>query len=229
MAILEWQNLIFLLPMAAAILYILLMAVGLSWGGGADLDAGHDVHIEVGHDVHFDAGHDAGDATHSAEHGHEGHDSHAGLFGRICGVLGIGKIPISILGMSYCMIWGATGLVLNAWLGTDEIVRIVLYAALAAVIGGRAIAEGLARMMPREESYHTPKAALVGQVGEVLYEVTRTSGAVRLHDPSGNLLDLDCRVQDDTGIKAGTKVVLHEYEPSADIFFVRSQEVVSQP
>jgi hypothetical protein len=222
MAILEWQYLIFELPMLAAILYIVLMTVGFAWGGGGDLDAGHDVHIDVGHDVPGDAGHDvAGAAGHDAESGHGSHGSHVSVLGRVFGLLGVGKVPASILGLSICFLWGAAGLVLNVWLGVEDMLRVILLAALAAVIGARGVAEGLALLLPREESYHTPKAELVGQVGEVLYEVTTTSGTVRLLDPSGNLLDLDCRIQEGAGLKAGTKVVLQEYEPTADVFFVR--------
>jgi hypothetical protein len=221
MAILEWQNLIFALPMLAAILYILMMTVGFVWGGGADLDAGHDVHVDVGHDIAGDAGHDAGDAGHDAEGGHGNHGSQVSLLGRAFGLLGIGKVPTSILLLSVCLIWGAAGLVLNVWLGMETMPRNIMWAALAALVGARGIAEGLAFLLPREESYHTPKEELIGQVGEVLYEVTQTSGAVRLLDPSGNLLDLDCRTQEGTGIKAGTKVVLQGYEPGADVFYIR--------
>jgi hypothetical protein len=222
MALLEWQYLIFVLPMLAAILYILLMSVGFFWGGGADLDAGQDVHVDVGHDVGGDAGHDvAGGAGHDAEGGQGGHGPQVSLLGRGFGLLGMGKVPMSILGLSFCFIWGAAGLLLNVFVGVENMGQVILFAALAAVIGSRALAEGLALLLPREESYHTPKADLVGQVGEVLYEVTRSSGTVRLCDPSGNLLDLDCRIQDGAGIKAGTKVVLQEYEPTSDVFFVR--------
>jgi hypothetical protein len=222
MSLLEWQNLIFALPMLAAILYILLMAVGFFWGGGADLDAGHDVHVDVGHDAPGDVGHDAsGGAGHHADGGRGGHGLQVSLLGRVFGLLGMGKVPLSILWLSVCLIWGAAGLVLNVWLGMEDMPKVILFAALAAVVGARAVAEGLAYLLPREETYHTPKAELVGQVGEVLYEVTRTSGTVRLCDPSGNLLDLDCRIQDGAGLKAGTKVVLQEYEPSADVFIVR--------
>jgi hypothetical protein len=221
MSFLEWQNLIFLLPMAAAIGYILLMTVGFMWGGGGDLDAGHDVHVDVDHDVHVDAGHDAGGGgDHDTEAGHGGHGSQVSLLGRIFSLLGVGKVPLSILVMSLCLIWGGSGLILNAWLGTEDMWQPILYAGLAALIGSRSIAEGLAFLLPREETYHTPKEELVGQTGEVLYEVTKTSGTVRLLDPSGNLLDLDCRIKDGDSIKAGTKVVLQEYEPGADIFFV---------
>ena len=213
MAILEWQNLIFVLPMLAAILYILLMTLGFFWEGSGDVDAGHD--------FPGDGGHDVGDAGHDAEAGTGGHGSHVGLFERAFGLLGIGKVPISIVCLSICLIWGAAGLVLNVILGIETMQQNILFAALAAVVGARAVAEGLALVLPREESYHTPQAELVGQVGEVLYEVTRTSGTVRLLDPSGNLLDLDCRIQEGAGLKAGTKVVLQEYEPTADVFFVR--------
>jgi membrane protein implicated in regulation of membrane protease activity len=136
----------------------------------------------------------------------------------------VGKVPLSILLISICFIWGATGLVLNVLLGTDFMLRVVLCAALAAAVGARLAAECLAMLLPREESYHTPKAELVGLVGEVLYEVTRTSGTVRLRDPSGNLLDLDCRIQDGLSIKAGTQVRLREYDSTADIFFVGKSE-----
>jgi hypothetical protein len=221
MFMLEWQYLIFVLPGVAAIGYILLMAMGVFWSGGADLDAGHDVHADVGHDVSADAGHDVGGGDHDTDGGHGGHGPQVSLLGRAFGLLGVGKVPLSILCLSICLIWGALGMVLNAVLGTDSMRENILFAALGAVVAARAIAEGLAYLMPREESYHTPKAQLVGQVGEVLYEVTRTSGTVRLCDPSGNLLDLDCRIQEGDGIKAGTKVVLQEYEPTADVFFVR--------
>jgi hypothetical protein len=222
MFILEWQYLIFALPMLAAGLYVVLMTVGFAWGGDGDLDAGHDVHVDVGHDVPGDAGHDVtGGGGHDAESGHGGQGPHVNVLGRAFGLLGVGKVPTSISGLSICFIWGATGLLLNVWLGVEDMLRIILLAALAAVIGARGVAEGLALLLPREESYHTPKADLVGQVGEVLYEVTTTSGTVRLRDPSGNLLDLDCRIQDGAGLKAGTKVVLQEYEPTADVFFVR--------
>jgi hypothetical protein len=221
MAILEWQNLIFLLPMFAGLLYVLLMAAGSFWGPGADLDGGHDVHVEVDHDIHADVGHDVhADAGHDADSGHDA-GGHVSFLGRAFSLLGVGKVPLSILALSWCFIWGAAGLILNAVFGLESMHQNILFAALTGLIGARSIAEGLALVLPREESYHTPKAELVGQTGEVLYEVTQSSGTVRLSDPSGNLLDLDCRSQDGAAIKAGVRVVLHKYDPEADIFFVR--------
>ena len=96
----------------------------------------------------------------------------------------------------------------------------IILAALAALVGTRLLAEGLATVLPREESYYTPKEELVGETGEVLYEVTPSSGTVRLLDPSGNLLDLACRTEGEVRLRAGTRVVLEKYDPSADVFLV---------
>ena len=133
----------------------------------------------------------------------------------------MGRVPLSILILSACFLWGAVGLALNVWLGTANMLRVLGLTALAAVVGTRLLAEGLAALMPGEESYHTTREELVGLAGEVLYEVTPTSGTVRLRDPTGNLLDLDCRIHSGDGIKAAQRVVLDEYDPSADVFFVR--------
>jgi hypothetical protein len=213
-ALLEWQNLIFLLPMLAALAYTLLMASGLGFGQHS-IDVDHDVGLDVGHDV------DAG-VEHDVETDHDaGHAGHAGTLTRLLGLFGVGRVPLSILILSACFLWGAVGLALNVWLGTADMLRVLGLTTLAAVVGTRLLAEGLAEIMPGEESYHTTKEELVGLAGEVLYEVTPTSGAVRLRDPTGNLLDLDCRVHSGDGIKAAQRVVLDEYDPSADVFFVR--------
>ncbi len=211
MALLDWQNLIFLLPMLAALAYTLLMASGLGFGEhGVAVD--HDMALGVDHDVNAGAAHDL----------HTGNDGgHSGSLARLLGLFGVGKVPLSILILSACFLWGAVGLALNVWLGTEDMFRVSGLAALAAVVGTRLLAEGLSALMPGEESYHTPKEELVGLVGDVLYEVTPTSGAVRLRDPTGNLLDLDCRIHAGDCVKAAQRVVLDEYDPAADLFYVR--------
>jgi hypothetical protein len=230
MGLLEWQNLIFILPMATAILYVVLMAAGISMGEHGDLDVDHDISfdqdLEVDHDLGIehdvDGGHALGDA-HAPDAAGAAHAHHPHLLGKALSFLGVGRVPLSILMISICLIWGAVGLVLNVVLGTDTMWRVVGFTALAAAVGTRLVAEGLAAVLPGEETYYTPKEQLVGEVGEVLYEVTPTSGTVRLCDSSGNLLDLDCRTWGDERIPAGARVVLQEYNASADWFAVRSQ------
>jgi hypothetical protein len=218
MVFLEWQNLIFLLPLGVAVIYVLLMSVGLSIGD-QDVDVAHDVHLDAGHDVHADAGHDA---DHGAHAGHDGYAHHPSLLGSVLSLLGIGKVPISVVLISFLSLWGGVGLALNSLFGEEAIIKTLAFTALAAVGGTRLLAEGIGRLMPREESYYTPKEDLVGQTGEVLYEVTPTSGTVRLRDPTGNLLDLDCRSWNDEQIPPGTRVDLVEYDQATDVFVVRA-------
>jgi len=220
MALLDWQNLIFLLPMVAALAYTLLMAWGLGFGEHG-IEVAHDVNLDVGHD--FDGGveHDL-DTDHDAGRlGHTGPAASTGALARLLGLFGVGRVPLSILILSACFLWGAVGLALNVWLGTANMLRVSGLAALAAVLGTRLLAEGLAALMPGEESYYSTREELVGLAGEVLYQVTPTSGAVRLRDPTGNLLDLDCRIQSGDCIQPAQRVVLEEYDSAADVFFVR--------
>lgn len=221
MAILEWQNLVFLLPMGAGLLYVVLMASGLALGHG-EMDMDHDVGVDLGHDVAADVDHDVGaDLGHDADAGHAGHIPHLNVLGSVLSLLGVGRVPISILFLSACFLWGASGLLLNAFFGVNAMGRVICLAALATVVGMRLVAEGIAAVMPGEESYHTLKEELVGHQGEVLYTITHTSGAVRIFDPSGNLQDLACRTRQENEIPAGSRVVLDAYDPAADLFYVR--------
>ena len=156
MALLDWQNLIFLLPMLAALAYTLLMAAGLGFGDhGVAVD--HD--LDVGHDFDAGAEHDL-DTDHDASHA--GHAASAGAMASLLGLFGVGRAPLSILILSACVLWGAVGLALNVWLGTANMLRVSGLAALAAVLGTRLLAEGLAALMPSEESYYTTREELVG-------------------------------------------------------------------
>ena len=68
---------------------------------------------------------------------------------------------MSILGLSFCFIWGATGLVLNVWRGAETMPQNILFAALAAVVGARSVAEGLAFLLRRHAA---PALAAHGDV-----------------------------------------------------------------
>ena len=100
MELLQWYNLVFVLPILAAVLYIGLLASGLGSGGEGELDVDHDA--DLGHD--FDAAHAHPEAG-------------AHLLGAVLGLLGVGKVPLSILLMSLFLVWGGAGLVFKAVFG----------------------------------------------------------------------------------------------------------------
>lgn len=228
MQLLDWQYLIFLLPIAFGTMYLLLMAVGMFGGeGDADVSAGHDVGLDhgdvgVGHGdiAHADVSH--GDIGHAhVEHAGAGHGMHAGAFDALLGFFGLGKAPLSILMMSYCFVWGGVGVAGLTLLGEPAVWKAAGIAAVTTVLGTRYLAIGLSKVIPSVESYHTPLAALEGLSGEVLYAITENSGTVRVRDQQQNLRDVPCRIAPgEKSIPAGTKVVLFYYDPKTGMFAV---------
>jgi len=220
MQLLEWQSLIFLLPIVAGALYLILMALGLSWGEhGAGGDLGHDVGLDHGADVDHGA-----DLDHGTDVDH-GVDAHPGALAGIASFLGVGKVPLAILGMSYCFVWGAAGLASLTWLGPQAVWTAVALALAAAVFVTRHLAAGIARLVPSVETYSTPARALVGLRGEVLYEVTDRSGVVRVCDPENTLHDVAGRISaGGAPLGAGTTVVLKRYDAAAGFFYVDVEE-----
>jgi hypothetical protein len=235
MQLLDWQYLIFLLPIGFGTMYLLLMAVGMFGGeDGSDISAGHDIsvdHGEVGVDHgsietgHGDIAH--GDMAHGdlghAEGGSAdaGHDLHPSILDVLLGFLGFGKVPMSILIMSYCFVWGGVGLAVLRLLSERSVGRAAGTAAAASVLVTRYLAIAIAKLVPSMESYHVPLSDLEGLSGEVLYAVTQDSGTVRVRDQRRNLRDVPCRVAPgEKNISAGNKVVLFCFDKKTRTFIV---------
>lgn len=204
---LEWQNLVFILPMAFA---LLLLGVSMLGGDGHGHDGDHDV------------------ASHSHEvdgYGPDGSDT--SIFSRILDVLGVGRVPVSILVFTWCMLFGFTGLVLANYLLAGLLPAIylnVLVSALVAFFLSGVLTSVLARLigklMPRLESYSERKQDFINREAEVRYTITTRSGTVTLTDKYGNLqqlqvyLDGSCKEP----IAPHTKVILISYDPAEDAF-----------
>lgn len=228
MDLLQPWNLPFILPFSGALLYLFLLATGTvptEQDSDADLDADidHDV-ADLDHDVDHGIEHYTGD--HGSLHGDTHHTP--STFSQVLGFLGIGRVPLSIIMMSFCFIWGFTG-----WAGNQlfaDILRFpVLYfwpsAALAlfsAVFGTKLLARGITHVMPSTESYSVSMRELVGKRAEVRYELTEGSGSVFLRDPYGNLLELPCRVkQGEATIPYGSPVILMGYDEREKAYVAR--------
>jgi len=141
--LLEWWNIIYVVPFALALLYLsLFVFTGITFGdtdadmdADADLDADADVDgpIQVeahvvddfggDHDVDQDADHDV---AHDAENNgnlaqrefasHAEHAGHVSGVGQLLSFLGVGKIPLSLALMTLLFVWGIVGFVLNVML-----------------------------------------------------------------------------------------------------------------
>jgi hypothetical protein len=229
MDLLRWWNLIFLLPGVAALLYLILLATG-SVGEG---EAGGDVDLDADADLDLDADLDH-ELTHGIEHvvGEGGHTGGGGQqqpggMLQVLSLFGVGRIPLSLLAMSFCFLWALLG-----WLGNQvfgSVLRtpaLFVWPSLAVALAGslfltRYLAIGLARVMPATESYGVGRRQLVGRLAEARYPISEAAGTAQLYDQFGALQEVPARVRPgEPPIPAGSQVVLWRYDQERETFLV---------
>lgn len=222
---LDWQNLIFLIPIAFGLLMFLGSAFGL--GHGHDADHGHD--SDHGHDGGKEAGKEAGkgskganplDATAAETHGFS-------PIGSFLDLLGVGRVPLTLVLAIAGLTFGGTGYAANiviAGAGADTawfaIVTIpAAFVSMTALTG--VIARGIDRLMPSTESYNVTKHHLVGQVGTLLLPSDATRGLAQVSDRQGNVYNVTCRT-DGAELKSGQEILVLEYAEDKDLYLVQA-------
>jgi hypothetical protein len=141
--------------------------------------------------------------------------------------LGGGEVPLSIVVMLLFFSWGSLGFV------TNQILRPVMprpwmvglcslpLAAVGSVFFTRSIARGVARWLPTNQTYARRKSDLVGSLGEAMFFIDRASGTASVRDRQGDLFQVPCRTFDDgPPIEKGKQVLLVDYNPEQNIFYV---------
>ncbi len=210
-----------------------------------DLDADHDV--DADHDI--DADHDA-DAEHDGEtpglpatvstgtgtslsaatgvpatssHPFEGGSGWS--FGAALEWLGVGRVPLTILVLVLCMLWGFVGFAVNMLLvgvplvGPRPWLVSLPLAAIASVMGTKGLGGVLARYMPTTETYVHSRAALTGRSGVAMFGIDHKFGMAFVRDTTGDAHQVACRVYaDGQPIAKGQRVLLVDYN-SADAFY----------
>lgn len=206
MDLLQWQNLMFLLPLLLAVLYLLVLGLG---GDGHGHDAG--VHHDVG--VHHDA---AGHHDHDAEH-----DAGHGTVAKALSAFGVGKVPLSVLIVTMLVLWGGAGLMCSQSFGIAGVRTSALIAGLAVLCGTPLIAAVVGRFITTK-SFHVHRRALVGSKATAIYGISADSGEARLTDSSGNLRDVAVRVMPGAAdITEGAEIVLVRYDDQKEVFLVQ--------
>jgi membrane protein implicated in regulation of membrane protease activity len=220
MDLLTWWNLIFLLPALAALLYLVLLASGT-------VDTGHDLGADLDADVDVDADADTV-PTHDVEHSLGAEHDHAdSRFGEALGFLGFGRVPLSIILLTFCFLWGFAGWATNTILkGAVDQPAVFVWVSLAvatvvAVFGTRSLARGLARILPSTESYGSSERDLVGRLATVRDQITEHQGRAQLYDAHGTLQEVPVRIKPgETEIPSRTEVLLLSYDRQHGVYYV---------
>ena len=216
MDLLSPWNLIFLLPAFGALLYLLLLATGTVSAELGDVDAGVDLAVDAEAGVGSGIEHAVGD----------GGGSQGGA-ASVLSLLGIGRVPLSLILMTFCFLWGFLGWAGNLVFGglfESEAVAFLPTLALA-LVGAtfltRTLAVTLGRLIPSTETYATSYRELVGSLATVRLAVTDRTGTAQLYDGRGVLHEVPVRVRPgEAPIPSGREVVLWNYDPDDNIFLV---------
>ena len=228
MALLEWWNLIFLLPAFAALLFLLLLALGAlpAEGGPGDIHVEPGLHVEV-HGAHIEIHpHDLPDDI--------GHDSDTDPFRGALSLIGVGRIPLSLVLMSFSFLWGFFGWAANQLFASVlPSPALFIWPSLAVALVGagvftRFLAMRLGRLMPSTESYGASSSELVGRIADVRYALTETSGTVQLYNQYGSIYEVPARVMPgETPIGSGERVVLWRYDSGGGTYFAVQDDIIA--
>lgn len=221
MDIWSWHNLIYYISIA----FGLVVGLGSAFGGhGGDTDG--DADGDVGHDVDGDADHDADaghDASHSIEVAGQVMPRRASVGRLVLRLLGVGKAPIAVLLMTFFLVYGLIGIILNQLLAKTMsnglgLISMSLTFVIALVLT-RFIAGAIHRVMPTFETYSVTSKDLVGRMGTLILPADAKKGTAQVHDHEGNIHQIACRT-DGPAIPKGTSILIVQYVAEGDTYLV---------
>jgi hypothetical protein len=231
--LIAWANAPYTVVLGTVTTFALLSASGiLGLLAGGEHDGGDDVDGDA-HDVDgHEADHDAGDG-HESEHDHDGDDDR-GLGHAMMAHLGIGTLPLSLVGQVYGAIFALTGLVANAHYlpGAPPLVSLAWTAPLALSVGYgvvAALARVLRPIVADEKANATSRAELVGHVGTVIStRVDEAFGEVRFRDKTGHDVRVVVKLAPGHAqAREGDEVVFVEHDDGALLVAPLDEEEVS--
>ena len=201
-----WQNVIFYIPLAVGLLLILGSAFGVH-----DHDAGHD------------AGHAAGHA--GGHNGEAHHDGHGSVFARAFEMLGVGRVPLTVVLMIASLYFGGLGIILNTLLSSAGLAPSFYgpISVASAFVGMVALSGATARLihrhLPTSESYPISRHDFAGCTGALLLPADASSGYAQIKDREGNVHNIRCRTTEGALAK-GTAILVVEYDEDSKVFII---------
>jgi membrane protein implicated in regulation of membrane protease activity len=210
MKLFAWYNLIFYIPLAAGVLLILGVALGVELPHGVDVDA------------HPDMDADGGADGHGADGDQQSHDGHASGQGLLA-LLGFGKAPVLVLIMAMALIFGGTGTIANLFLAsllqTSGVFVFISIAAasMAMVTFTGLIGRVVNRFMPTLETTSVKRKDLVGCTGSLVLAADPKGGLAQI-SKDGDIYQVSCRSSEPLG--RGVPVLVIEYDSDQNVYLV---------
>jgi membrane protein implicated in regulation of membrane protease activity len=223
-SLLAWYNLIFYIALTVGILFALGSALGM---GGDDHDADHDGVPDGGHaDGHTDGNADG--------HGHASPQELGGQASWFSDMLGVGRVPFTIVLMLLFMLFGGVGVmsnvVLSKPLGSPYLffpISAAVALAAAVFLTGR-VARLINRVMPTSESYNVTKNDLVGKVGNVVATAEGDFAVASVKDHEGNVQQISCRTGG-SALAVGQEILVLEYDAGTGQYLVEAYSSEAGP
>lgn len=137
--------------------------------------------------------------------------------------LNFGRVPFSVLGMLLLTTFGAVGILLNGSITGLPAWAYSIAAAPAAIGVTKLVGGGIARLLPRDESYAVTREQLIGRRGVVTLGPLDDgpAGSVRVRDEHGDLHTLRARPADPgTVIEKGAEIVVVSASPDSERVFL---------
>lgn len=193
-----------------------------------DLDLDHEVDLD--HDLDHDIDHGA-DLDHEAEADQDvagdhdaAHDGHSyvaahqaeSFLKALLSLLGVGKVPITVLIQSFLIAWAIIGWNANIWLAKAMrvpeafILPSMAISFAGAVVVMRFMATCLSKLMPSSETYAKSPLELLTSTGTAVFRIGPNGGYADVHDETGTLHRVRCRCR--TGVlPRGAHIMLVDY------------------
>ena len=195
--------------------------------GHVDVDG--DAHVDVDGDVHVDVDGDAHIETETHVTVHDGHIDGEGpsMALQIAHFIGVGRVPVSLLGMCLSLSWGMIGLTLNSALrivfSSPSVFFPISFFGTAFLSLGvtSTFARVVSKLMPKTSTFGTKRAALAGSIGKTLYRLRPgKDGTIRVRDEQGNLIQCAAYINTKKEIPGNTEVLLIRYSKKRKAFEV---------
>jgi len=149
-------------------------------------------------------------------------------------MLGVGRVPVTVVVMMASLLFGGTGIILNRILASLNLPA-ALYG--AAAVGGALVMTAaltgwatrlLGRIMPTTETYVVTRHDFAGCTGKLLLPADATSGYAQVKDREGNVHNIKCRTVG-AALAKGQEILVVEYDDETKTYVVDANPVLEPP